>query len=131
MATPRRFGSSGSVIAATVNVNPRLARPCPTCGAVPYSRCYKLSSWVVVRVPLSGMFTARQDGIHPERRAERPVPAVGEPTRPALRREIQSLMNHKVGGHERVALRRWIGSVQRTVEDLTAKRDELAAMPDL
>ena len=131
MAVPRRFNASGTVVTAPAAASPRLARNCPTCGAAPYNRCFRLTSWVVPRIPEVGFFTARQDMIHPARRATPTAEPGVDRTRPELRRQISSLIMRKAGGTERRDIRIWMGSVTRTAEELTAKRDELAARPDL
>jgi hypothetical protein len=109
----------------------RISRECPRCGASPYDRCFRIRSWVADQDhPDGGFYTARANLMHEERRAE-PRESATEDPRTALRREIASLIRKKLGGNDRVALARWYGSPHRTVLDLRAKRDELAAMEDL
>src|ERR1041384_324601 len=122
MARPRNYGAGSTVLTNLAPTSPRLIGTCPDCGAGPGTRCFRITSWVVERVPLRGFYTERTSTVHTARRPARPAadPAA-PPTKESLRREIRSLTMHKAGGSERVHIRRWAGSVQRTIDELAAK----------
>lgn len=129
MASWRTVNHTGRT-AAGVTVARPLQIDCPRCDAGPGHRCLDLLSWIG-HPPLLGIYTRRNDRPHDERRTAASIPRAEVSVRGTLRSQIGVLSLVKLGGDDRIAVRRWARKTCRTEAELAVKVVELEAMPDL